>query len=188
MSHYGGNNNDDAVSRTTSVSRKQGSTMSRNQSLVSTPQTPGNILVQVLVCLRLQIGLTTCFSSFPLLLGLLSTAVFVASCRFFLHRTPLSPDFPLSSCFWLLSDSLPVVSSVPKTVPQTIAACSLSHSFFLLSYRPILYHQFSFVLYIFCVCSYSLSFSFSLSRICSSRPRLLSTTHPLSHALSTLLF
>ncbi len=33
MSHYG-NNNDDAVSRTTSISRKQGSTMSRNQSLV----------------------------------------------------------------------------------------------------------------------------------------------------------
>jgi hypothetical protein len=33
MSHYGGNN-DDAMSRTTSVSRRQGSTMSRNQSLV----------------------------------------------------------------------------------------------------------------------------------------------------------
>jgi hypothetical protein len=33
MSHHG--NNDDAMSRTTSISRRQGSTMSKNQSLVS---------------------------------------------------------------------------------------------------------------------------------------------------------
>lgn len=39
MSHYGGNN-DDAMSRTTSVSRRQGSTMSRNQSLIKKNTAP----------------------------------------------------------------------------------------------------------------------------------------------------
>ncbi|KAG7571147.1 hypothetical protein FFLO_00972 [Filobasidium floriforme] len=39
MSHYG-NNNDDAMSRTTSISRRQGSTMSKNQSLIKKNTAP----------------------------------------------------------------------------------------------------------------------------------------------------